>query len=99
MLSTWALHEAPANVSSQIAKKLADHRLDYLSYEGPVADNRGVVSRWDEGRYTIQERAADLLIVEFSGRKLACPSRLVRLAGTEDLWRITFISPVPTDRQ
>jgi hypothetical protein len=34
------------------AEALADHRLDYLEYEGPVSGNRGTVVQWDRGEFS-----------------------------------------------
>ena len=99
MLLTWALQEMPVSGLSQIAERLADHRLDYLSYEGPVSENRGVVSRWDEGTYSVEKRVGDLLVVQLSGQKLTCRSRMDRLPGPEAMWRITFASPAATDQR
>ena len=33
--------------------KLADHRLAYLDYEGPISGGRGEVERCDQGTYQI----------------------------------------------
>jgi hypothetical protein len=35
------------------AERLADHRLAYLDYEGPVTGNRGNVRRIDVGTYRV----------------------------------------------
>ena len=35
------------------ATQLADHRLAYLDYEGPVSGNRGYVERLDHGTYEV----------------------------------------------
>jgi len=46
-----------------VVTPLADHRLAYLDYEGPVSDNRGFVKRLDVGTYqTIAET------IHFQGR-------------------------------
>ena len=52
VLKTWRLAKAPASRGERIAAvALADHRLFYLDYEGPVQENRGNVTRWDQGEY------------------------------------------------
>lgn len=33
------------------ATPIADHRLLYLDYEGPVAGDRGIVECWDRGPF------------------------------------------------
>ena len=46
-----------------VAERLADHRLAYLDYEGPVSGNRGFVERLDRGTYeTIDDT------IHFEGR-------------------------------
>ena len=50
-LLTWRLSNPPATGSWE-AEKLADHRLVYLDYEGPVSGGRGTVKCWDRGVYT-----------------------------------------------
>ena len=47
---TWRLFSEP--VAWPVAvERIADHRLHYLSYEGPVSGDRGSVKRWDFGTY------------------------------------------------
>ena len=48
-LATWALCEPPALDRDIQADRLADHRLAYLDYEGPISEGRGAVSQWDAG--------------------------------------------------
>src|SRR5262245_23636940 len=64
VLQTWALPQVPQawrgldlndvqfSASNTVnAERLADHRLAYLEYEGPVSRERGHVRRLDEGSY------------------------------------------------
>jgi hypothetical protein len=51
VLRTWRLLAEPAARQSVPAERLADHRLAYLDYEGPVSGGRGSVARWDHGTY------------------------------------------------
>lgn len=41
-----------ATCGTVAAERLGDHRLAYLDHEGPVGDDRGMVTRIDHGRYT-----------------------------------------------
>lgn len=50
-LKTWRLTNR-LQEGIQTATSLADHRLDYLTYEGPVSGNRGTVKRIASGEYT-----------------------------------------------
>lgn len=56
-LITWALPHLPRAGSQTTATKLADHRLAYLDYEGPVSGDRGEVRRVDAGDYVCCERS------------------------------------------
>jgi hypothetical protein len=50
-LQTWRLAAPPAIGVAIAATALADHRRDYLDYEGPVSGKRGTVRRWDAGDF------------------------------------------------
>ncbi|HWL10542.1 MAG TPA: DNA polymerase ligase N-terminal domain-containing protein [Planctomicrobium sp.] len=54
-LKTWRLDSEPILNYWITAKPLPDHRLQYLNYEGPVPQNRGVVTRFMEGDYTTSQ--------------------------------------------
>ena len=46
-LATWQIETFPGDIAigqSVPTRRLADHRLEYLTYEGPVSDGRGEVS-------------------------------------------------------
>jgi len=51
-LKTWTLWEMPVIGKPNIAVPDFDHRLHYLSYEGPISNNRGSVRQIDRGTYT-----------------------------------------------
>lgn len=53
VLKTWRLAAAPTEPGVIAAEYLADHRLAYLDYEGPLSGNRGAVCRWDQGTYEV----------------------------------------------
>jgi hypothetical protein len=53
VLRTWRLLEEPTIGLTVRTEKLADHRIAYLDYEGPVSGGRGVVGRWDHGTYDV----------------------------------------------
>jgi hypothetical protein len=49
---------ATSSLTAVAATRLADHRIDYLHEEGPLAGNRGEVRRIDAGDFeTIRENA------------------------------------------
>jgi hypothetical protein len=50
------------------AERLADHRIAYLDYEGPVSGNRGRVARHDFGKYDVLEEHAERIRLRLSGQ-------------------------------
>lgn len=67
---TWRLHSPPDSGGEIIAEQLPDHRLIYLTYEGPVSGNRGTVSLWDAGTYDTITFGSSEVRVRLSGRNL-----------------------------
>ncbi|MFN4243080.1 MAG: hypothetical protein ACK4PI_07565 [Tepidisphaerales bacterium] len=47
-LMTWRLPAWPLTAADEV-RRLRDHRRVYLTYEGPIRGDRGVVHRVDEG--------------------------------------------------
>ena len=62
ILLTWQLPRVPTGRESlpMLARRIADHRTDYLDYEGPVSGNRGMVNRIERGLAEILERGDTL---------------------------------------
>lgn len=50
-LVTFELDRLPSGPGIFETRRLADHRLNYLDYEGHISGNRGQVFRLDRGRY------------------------------------------------
>lgn len=69
-LRTWALPEEPVPGMTVDANALADHRIEYLDYEGPLSEGRGTVTRWDQGTYEVAVDTTDRLVVELRGERL-----------------------------
>jgi hypothetical protein len=91
-LATWALEQAPLSGASYPARKLPDHRLTYLEYEGPISDGRGSVTRWDEGSYETVSRGEDAWTVDLKGNRLTGTVTIEprgSLPGGEE-WVISF---------
>ncbi len=77
-LQTWAIDE-PITAGIELpARQLADHRLAYLTYEGPVSGQRGRVRRIAEGTFRRREWGPDHVRVELTGSQLV---------GEVDLYR------------
>jgi len=69
VLWTWVLESLPKVGGEAVrAERLADHRLDYLEYEGNVSGGRGKVIRVDGGNYDSVPAGAVGLAVRLQGR-------------------------------
>ncbi len=58
VLLTWELPNLPpgplpASFEQLGIRRLPDHRIDFLEYEGPVSNGRGTVQRVDFGNYQL----------------------------------------------
>jgi hypothetical protein len=94
-LRTWALDEAPAAGVAIAAEQLPDHRLAYLEYEGPVSGDRGSVSRWDTGQFTILSDSPGRLAMRLTGNLLNGVATLSRPSVKTPAWEFTFAAQVP----
>ncbi|NOY41697.1 MAG: hypothetical protein GXP26_07675 [Planctomycetes bacterium] len=104
VLLTWEVRELPklwgealAVATSDAAAVpvflLADHRLAYLDYEGPISDGRGNVTRCDHGNYQLVDQGRTLLEVRLSDGKLC---GLVKLTCADDAWQLTVSAATET---
>jgi hypothetical protein len=83
-LATWRLASMPAGDGSRgpmEARKLADHRLAYLSYQGPVSGGRGAVRIVESGTWVALERGESLWRVELAGESVRGRYVLRRVSG------------------
>jgi len=87
---TWRLRLSPDTPGPIAAEPLADHRLMYLDYEGPVSGNRGEVAQWDAGEYNGSTSGTDLDLT-IRGRRLNGTVRLLERSGD---WTWEFKSPL-----
>ncbi|MEX2168175.1 MAG: hypothetical protein WD851_02605 [Pirellulales bacterium] len=99
VLWTWALEQLPKlwlvelnlpheDASDEVpARRLADHRLAYLEYEGLVSGDRGSVNRVTQAGYSIITNNADLLEVTLDG-DLHGLVILTRRNESIDEWRL-----------
>jgi len=68
-LPTLAFANLPGTFEQLEVRRLADHRTAYLTYEGPVSNDRGSVNQVDSGDYWIADQAsAEWLELEATGR-------------------------------
>ncbi len=84
---TWRLLAEPGPGCTVLAEPIADHRPRYLTYEGPVDGDRGVVARWDAGTFAIIGETADRVEVTLSGGRL---HGFCVLANDGGAWRAAF---------
>ncbi|MEX0939666.1 MAG: DNA polymerase ligase N-terminal domain-containing protein [Pirellulales bacterium] len=98
-LVTWALQRPPDEPAPIAAERLPDHRLDFLSYQGPLTGGRGSVIRWDEGQYELQEgelgEHSQRLVLRLSGGRLRASATLERVASGQTHWRYTLMPDGP----
>jgi hypothetical protein len=69
-LKTWSLDEEPGYDRVISAVRIADHRREYLDYEGPLSQDRGNVTRFDHGSYTLISEDDTGLLLEMRGSRL-----------------------------
>lgn len=65
---TWRLRTSPAVPRGISAERITNHRKFYLSYSGPVSQNRGVVSQWDHGSLVWITARPDLVVCLVAGQ-------------------------------
>ncbi len=88
-LATWRLSSDPADIAtgqSVPARRLADHRRAYLTYEGPVSGGRGRVGRREEGSYHIITRREGCWVFRLEGERLKGTFELRRSEQTGHRW-------------
>jgi hypothetical protein len=88
VLRTWRLAAPPVPGPGCAASRLADHRLVYLDYEGPVSGGRGSVRRWEHGSYAWFQDTPEGVAVRLEGERLRGVVRLAQLSGGE--WAAAF---------
>jgi hypothetical protein len=78
-LRTWAV-DAPIVPGQELpARSLPDHRLAYLTYEGPISGDRGQVRRIDAGTYSALEWSPGRVRVALAGAQLVGEATLYRI--------------------
>jgi hypothetical protein len=90
VLWTWRLPQLPRVGDVLDAVRIADHRLAYLEYEGPISGNRGTVIRCEQGTIVWLKEDIDDFEVGLNGMGLRARLRLKRDA-TGESWRIECV--------
>lgn len=85
---TWRLLNPPDFPGEIIAEPLADHRLLYLDYEGPVSGDRGEVFRWDAGTFEWRLDNTDAVEIDVVGTQIQGRVSLRRRADQTWIWSV-----------
>lgn len=95
VLLTWQLPYDPGDGSRLPipAKRIGDHRKAYLTYEGPVSDNRGQVRRIDSGTVEFNKITAEEYLVRLQGERLQGRFRLTRQSEGDINWSLDRAGP------
>jgi hypothetical protein len=67
LLATWRSDVWPIDRPTPLLR-LADHRRDYLTYEGPVSGDRGAVRRVESGRLTYRLKSQERLLLQLEAK-------------------------------
>lgn len=86
-LLTWAL-ESINKREPQTAEQLPPHRLDYLTYEGPISNNRGDVTKVAEGEIQWLVCDRDRMELKVADGQCFGKLHLHRIAGSR--WRVVW---------
>ena len=95
-LATWQLASSPVALEQNDklrAKKLKDHRVQYLKYEGPVSKGRGQVTMLDKGTYELLLQSDRRWEIELHGQRVQGKFALERGEETSRGWQLTRLSP------
>jgi hypothetical protein len=101
VLRTWALacdpleanaskKKAPTAIEQIIATPLADHRIEYLTFEGPISGDRGSVRRVEAGDYVLIRETDDELIARLAGSQLRGTMHLKCIDRAAQRWTFTL---------
>ena len=73
-------------------EELGLHRLDYLSFEGALSDDRGYVRRIEAGQFRVLAESPDMWELQLAGTRLSGRLRLSRSHGDSRYWRVDWSS-------
>lgn len=98
----WTARVGPApSIWSELASweltPLPAHRRRYLEYEGELSDNRGSVTRVDQGQHTPVIWQPDRIVTVLTLSRCQGTVQIMRVSDV--LWRAQWIDRSPTPEQ
>jgi hypothetical protein len=93
-LATWQIHRLPQALAvgeCEPARKLPDHRLAYLTYEGEVSRGRGRVCPVAAGEYELVVNEPDRCCVDLKSPEVHGRFQLMRQTREDD-WFLRRLS-------
>ena len=96
-LMTWALHQEPEYGVAIGATQLANHRREYLHYEGPISGGRGAVSCWDQGEFVWRRQNADEYVASLRGEILIGEAHFKLSSAGDQRWVVWFSEDLSSD--
>ena len=98
VLVTWEL-SVWLPTETQSIRRLPDHRLVYLDYQGPISNNRGSVTRVDQGQFELtqgQHPGNDCQLVLLNNQcKLSLRIHKSDTDAENERWQLTQIGCEP----
>lgn len=87
-LATWKCAAPPEQGGPLACERIGDHRLAYLTYEGPISGDRGSVTRHDAGTCDVIAWEAARVEVVFRGTRLVGTVVFTRRAAGDQSWTL-----------
>ena len=90
-LMTWELTSLLTTQNNQVVRRLANHRLVYLDFQGPLSDDRGTVKLVDTGSLEWVTLESERLISRINGQTTDGILTLTSEGSSiNDVWNLTF---------
>jgi len=93
-LLTWSANNASLfNTLWKLTecRKLPDHRIDYLTYQGKLSRGRGYVSIWDKGEYLLNNNQSSFFTLRLKGTRTKGTFFLMKDTKKEFEWWIVKV--------
>ncbi len=107
-LCAWKLKENPDRIyikaskpiSTIVSKASHDYKHIYLDYEGPLTNDRGFVTQFDQGTFEWLEQSDEQITISLQGKKLSGIAKFTKLTSNiePDNWQLE-LSPLSTINQ